>query len=80
MRIDTEELMVALHEKGIDVDITLKDTRYTVGLSDIENKTSVGIASGETVESALAQIIVKLAENKALLTKLMPQPDGLSIL
>lgn len=80
MRIDTEELMVALHEKGIDVDITLKDARYIVGLSDIENKTSVGIASGETVESALAQIIVKLAENKALLTKLMPQPDGLSIL
>jgi hypothetical protein len=80
MRIDTEELMVALHEKGIDVDITLKDARYIVGLSDIENKTSVGIASGETVESALAQIIVKLAENKTLLTKLMPQPDGLSIL
>ena len=80
MRIDTEELLIELHKKGIDTEITPKQGKITVELTNTGDNTTIGVAKDETLEKALSTIIRRLVDDSKMLkeqTNILPF-NGLS--
>lgn len=79
-RLDTEELLVELQERGIDVDITLQQTDYVVQFTNAKDNIILGIAKSNTLEGAITTIIRQLADDSKFLKEKVnvTRFDGLS--
>lgn len=79
-RLDTEELLVELQERGIDVNITLQQTDYVVQFTNVKDNIILGIAKSNTLEGAITTIIRQLADDSKFLKEKVnvTRFDGLS--
>lgn len=78
--IDREELLIQLYERGIDASITTKNARYVVQFDDIKSRNLVGIASGNSPEEAIAQLIRRIASDSQAYKAMNSHSDRLTVL
>ena len=78
--MDQEEFLVELYARGIDTTVSVAQGRYVVEFDDLETKHPLGVASGPSLEAAIAQVFKKLANDSKAYKKSNVRPEGLSIL
>lgn len=78
--IDTEELSINLLNRGITTDITLRQGKSIVELKNLEDNRTIGVASGDSIEEAIATIMRRLVDDSILLKKTMIKNRGLTVL